>query len=246
MKNKNIMIIGEESYFREKLHSYVESNSVRHNVFKVARNDNLFDMIQRAQPSIVFIEERFYFEGTPFFILQCLEKHKCLNIVVWSVEELTTAYAGRFINLGARSFIDFRKPIEETREAILSILKGDDCVSDEIREASASYAPLRFTSFKLTVDEVILIRLLVYGKSPLDIGKMLHLTEQTVRFYLSRIYAKCAVSSREQLVLFALETNIVTAQEICSARMPDIERLLKECGTVSKQKTKKAVNRNDN
>jgi DNA-binding NarL/FixJ family response regulator len=240
------MIIGEESYFREKLHSYVESNSTRHNVFKVSRNDNLFDMIQRAQPSIVFIEERFYFEGTPFFILQCLEKHKYLNIVVWAVEELTTAYAGRFINLGARSFIDFRKPIEETREAILSILKGDDCVSDEIREASDAYAQPRFTSFKLTVDEVILIRLVAYGKSPQDIGKILRLSEQTVRFYIARIYAKCAVSSREQLVLFALETNIVTAHEICNARMPDIERILKQVGTVSKQKTKKAGKKNVN
>jgi DNA-binding NarL/FixJ family response regulator len=239
MKNKNIMIVGEESYFREKLHSYVESNSIRHNVFKAARNDNLFDMMQRAQPSIVFIEERFYFEGTPFFVLQCLEKYKYLNIVVWAVEELTTAYAGRFINLGARSFLDFRKPIEETREAILSILKGCDFVSDEIREASDAYAPLRFTSFKLTVVEVILMRLVVYGKSSQDIGKMLRLSEQTVRFYITKIYAKCAVSSREQLVLFALETNIVTAQEICSARMPDIERILKEVGAVGKQKPRR-------
>jgi DNA-binding NarL/FixJ family response regulator len=230
MKNKNILIVAENSYFKDKLQWFLEKHCSGTNIISVGRKHNLADMIQRTRPQIIFMETKFYFEATPFLVYRCQheQKHKPLNIVMWTVEDLPIQVAGRFISLGARSYIDFRRPIEETRTAILSILNGTDYVSEEILNASETYATPFFCQESLRTVEIIIIRLTVFGRSTQEIADTVSLAPQTVRAYLMRIYSKCAVRDKEGLILFALQTGIVTAQEFCKVRVEYIAKAIKK------------------
>jgi DNA-binding NarL/FixJ family response regulator len=230
MKNRNILIVAENSYFRDKMRWFVENRCRETNVINVGRDDNLEDMIQRAKPYIIFMETKFYYEATPFLVYewQQKQKHTPLNIVMWTVEDLPVQVAGRFISLGAKSYIDFRKPIEETRTALLSVLNGGDYISEEIINASGKYASPIFCQEALSISEIVIMRLIVFGRSPREIADVVSLKAQTVRFYITRIYSKCAVHDRDGLILLAFQTGIVTAREFCKARVGTFDKVLKE------------------
>jgi DNA-binding NarL/FixJ family response regulator len=236
MKNKMFLIVAESSYFSGRLHCFLERYCNAATVIDVCRKDNLADIIQRTRPSIVFMETKFYFEGTPFLVCDCLHRHRGLNVVMWTVEELPPGCAGRFISLGARSFIDFRRPLEETRAALLSVIRGDDYITDVIRKSADGFPVPDFENGTLRLPEIIIIRLVVFGKSMKEVADVVGLAPQTVRVYLMRIYAKCAVRDRESLILFALQTNIVTPREFCRARMKSYEKPLKDIRAAEKQK----------
>jgi DNA-binding NarL/FixJ family response regulator len=100
-----------------------------------------------------------------------------------------------------------------------------------VMEAFATYAPLRIVNADgqklLSTREEDVVRLVADGLSNRDIAHELTLSEHTVKNYLFRIFDKLGVSSRVELVLFA----------VSRARQPDAVNstvpLLEELHTLS-------------
>jgi DNA-binding NarL/FixJ family response regulator len=63
----------------------------------------------------------------------------------------------------------------------------------------------------LTERERGVLRLLARGLSNADIAERLHLTEGTVRNYVSAVFAKLGVTDRTQAALLALRHGLVDA-----------------------------------
>jgi DNA-binding NarL/FixJ family response regulator len=80
---------------------------------------------------------------------------------------------------------------------------------DRVMEAFASAAPLKPVSLKakrlLTKREGDVVSLIVQGFNNRETGDKLGLTEHTVSNYLFRIYDKLGISTRVELVLYALK-----------------------------------------
>jgi DNA-binding NarL/FixJ family response regulator len=230
MKNKSILVVGDKSYFRDKIHSFLETVCSDTTIVNVERNDDLNDMIQRTQPRVIFIETNYGYEATPYLIGHCLSHHKHLklNMVMWSVEDLTAERAGRFIFLGARSYIDCRQSLEITRSTITGILNGVDFVPPHIRKAADCLAIPGYQIEKLSMTEIEIIRLVVFGRSERETAKILKLSYGTIRIYINKIYQKCAVRNREELFIFALNTRIVTIDEIRAAPVSALENSLND------------------
>jgi DNA-binding NarL/FixJ family response regulator len=230
MKNKSVLVVGDNSYFRNKIHSFLETACKYTTVVNVERNDNLNDIIQRTQPSVIFIETNYCYEATPYLIADCLSRHKYLklNIVMWTVEDLTAERAGRFIFLGARGYIDCRHGLELIRSAILDTLNGTDYVPPHIRKAADCLAIPCYEIGKLNNTEIIIIKLLVHGRTPQETAKILKLSYGTIRIYINKIYQKCAIRSKEGLFIFAILTGIVSVNEIRAMTVSSLENSLKD------------------
>lgn len=69
------------------------------------------------------------------------------------------------------------------------------------------------------------MRLVADGLSNRDIAHELSLSEHTVKNYLFRIFDKLGVSSRVELVLFAVSRARLSVFESASARSPEIRTL---------------------
>jgi two-component system nitrate/nitrite response regulator NarL len=80
---------------------------------------------------------------------------------------------------------------------------------DRVLESLASTAPLKLTSTSgrrlLTKREEDVVRLVVEGFSNREAAQKLGITEHTVSNYLFKIYEKLGISSRVELVLYALK-----------------------------------------
>jgi DNA-binding NarL/FixJ family response regulator len=85
---------------------------------------------------------------------------------------------------------------------------------DRVMEAFSSAAPLRLLGASgrrlLTKREEEVVKLVVEGFSNREAAQKLGLTEHTVSNYLFRIYDKIGISSRVELVLYALKESAQT------------------------------------
>ena len=94
--------------------------------------------------------------------------------------------------------------------AIRAAARGEPTLHPEaqrvlIRQATAPTSPFK----ELTERELDVLRLIAHGKSNREIAIALHLTEGTVKGYVSTILAKLQVDDRTQAALFAVKHALV-------------------------------------
>lgn len=109
------------------------------------------------------------------------------------------------------------------REALIEAIRGtaagqtyvDPHVAGKLFETVSQHAPapepLAITP--LTERERGVLRLLARGLTNADIAERLHLTEGTVRNYVSAVFAKLGVTDRTQAALLALRHGLVDADD---------------------------------
>jgi DNA-binding NarL/FixJ family response regulator len=118
---------------------------------------------------------------------------------------------------GARGIIKKDAPSELLFKSIRAVMNGQywigrEAVSDlvaalrESRPQERAERPQR--PFKLTRRELEIIQAIVNGQSNKEIGAGLGVAETTVKHHLTRIFDKLGVSTRLELVLFAMNNGL--------------------------------------
>jgi DNA-binding NarL/FixJ family response regulator len=228
MKKSGIIIASNSEYFTDKVRELLSATCKGENILVISGNDDIVETIQRTKPRIVFIESNCWHQVTALVIWECANKFPLLNIAVWNVEALTVEGAGRFICVGAQSYIDIRKSIIEAREAFRIVASGNSYIPPEIEAAAAAYALPDTERPGLTSVEIKIIRLCFFGKSEREISSILNLSYGTVRVYIAKIYQKCALRNKCDLFLFAIQTGIVLVSEFHKARYKSLDSLVKK------------------
>jgi DNA-binding NarL/FixJ family response regulator len=119
-----------------------------------------------------------------------------------------------FLYWGVRRFVNFRDSEEELRKGLTLILKGDRYVPEKLRELAEEYEAVPPGTPFLTSREKEIMRLFAEGYTGEEIGKMFGLAEKTIKNHKSHIYEKCNVRNIAGLIKFALNREIVRAEEL--------------------------------
>jgi DNA-binding NarL/FixJ family response regulator len=124
---------------------------------------------------------------------------------------LLTTYDGdediyRGLRAGARAYLLKDAPCEELLETIRVVHAGQKHITVEVGAKLAE----RMGSPELTEREREVLRLMAVGKSNLEIGADLFITEGTVKFHVNHILSKLNVSDRTQAVIVALKRGIAS------------------------------------
>jgi DNA-binding NarL/FixJ family response regulator len=147
------------------------------------------------------------------------EQHPGVRVLV-----LTTYDADEWvfdaIRSGASGYLLKDTPREELIAAVKDTAEGktriDPTVAGKLFAHIAQSAPAPNTSLanSLSDRERDVLRLLARGLSNAEIAKRLHLSEGTVRNYVSAILEKLGVSDRTQAAVLALQYGLVDLSEI--------------------------------
>jgi DNA-binding NarL/FixJ family response regulator len=135
-----------------------------------------------------------------------IEKPK-LRILVLSMHG-ESQYAARVLKAGAAGYLSKDSPAE----TLLGVLRKVAAGGVHVGEAAA--ASLLRTGEKppheaLSDREFEVLRLLVEGLGPTEIGERLHLSVKTVSTHKTRILEKLGLGSTAELVRYALEQRLV-------------------------------------
>ena len=135
-----------------------------------------------------------------------IEKPK-LRILVLSMHG-EHQYAARALKAGAAGYLNKDSAAEALIGAIRKVAGGGVHIS-EAAAASLLQAGDKAPHEALSDREFEVLRLLVDGLGPTDIGERLHLSVKTVSTHKTRILEKLNVRSTAELVRYALEHRLV-------------------------------------
>ena len=117
-------------------------------------------------------------------------------------------YAARALKAGASGYLTKDSAAEQLLGALRKIAGGGVHISDAA--ASALVSAQAVTSHESLSDrEFEVMRLLVEGLGPSEIGERLHLSVKTVSTHKTRILEKLGVGSTAELVRYALEHKLI-------------------------------------
>jgi len=133
------------------------------------------------------------------------EKPK-LRILVLSMHG-ESQYAARALKAGASGYLTKDSAAEQLVVALRKIAAGGVHISEAAAASlvAAQHAPHEALSDR----EFEVLKLLVEGLGPTDIGERLHLSVKTVSTHKTRILEKLQVGSTAELVRYAIEHNLV-------------------------------------
>lgn len=125
------------------------------------------------------------------------------------------------VRSGANGYLLKDTPPSELLAAIRNTATGqtpvDPQVAGKIFTGFAQQSPPPLANRlleELTDREIEVLRLIANGKSNAEIGQQVHLSEGTVRNYISTLFAKLNVNDRTQAVVMALRCGIINLHEL--------------------------------
>ncbi len=131
------------------------------------------------------------------------------EIVVMTMDE-SPVFAQQAIDAGAIGFVLKDKADSELLTAIRSATRGDEYVSPRV---AAGLDALRRAvgGDGLSPRETEVLRLIALGHTSAEIAAKLHLSRRTVETHRARIHRKLGLTTRAELVRFALRRHLIGA-----------------------------------
>jgi DNA-binding NarL/FixJ family response regulator len=138
------------------------------------------------------------------------ERRPALKVLILSAyddqERIARAFAA-----GATAYVVKTAQPEDVCAAVRQAF--DHSVYFAVDSAPAAPAPAEADTATLTRRELEILRLVAEGRSNAQVGRMLWVTEQTVKFHLSNIYRKLDVSNRTEASRWAQMRNLLPAAD---------------------------------
>jgi two-component system response regulator NreC len=147
--------------------------------------------------------------GRPLDVLsEITESAAGVAVIVLTMEQ-DPAFARRALEAGAKGYVLKRAAGEELVDAIRAVTAGGTHLSRDIDTALAEPAAQANPSSELTARETEVLRLIARGHTNAEVARELHLSVRTVETHRTRIQQKLGLSSRPELVRYALVNDLI-------------------------------------
>jgi len=131
------------------------------------------------------------------------------GIVVLTMED-SPVFAQRALTAGAVGFVAKDLADSELPQAVRAAACGEEYVSPRVA-ARLDAMHRALTDNKLTQREVEVLRLIAFGHTSVEIAHKLHLSPRTIETHRAHIHKKLGLSTRAELVRYALRRGLIGA-----------------------------------
>jgi len=176
--------------------------------------DALANKLIELKPKYVFMDSEFYSCVTPFMIGCILDKFPDLNINVVNFGNFPDSLAVRFIQHGARSYLDFNDGIEEFIRGLNMIKNGEDYYSSGVDGQIQKTDGLPKLKSKPTDRELEVLFLICNGFIVKGISYYLSISVRTVETHIHNLKKKLDVAKMENLIRKAVCMGLVKKEEL--------------------------------
>jgi DNA-binding NarL/FixJ family response regulator len=177
-------------------------------VLAVANGKELIENFYQTKPDIVLLDIRMPVMDGHEAARILLQKYPDVKIIAWTLFEETDEVISMY-KIGVRSFIG--KKEADIYNAIKTVATGAYYFPHKIGKmieqhltAAKPICPVTFDNF-----ERLLLNSIVMGESSAQIGLKLNRSPRTIEDYRNKLYEKCGVANKEQLIAFAVKWELV-------------------------------------
>ena len=169
-------------------------------------------LAEQVQPDVVLMDVRMPVLGGIGATQKISRTVPNARVVMLTVEE-TQARVGEAIQAGAAGYLLKDIDARELARAVHLAAEGSAVIHpsltrqfiEEIRQLTRGEQSVS----SLSAREVEVLQMIAYGSSNREVAEALHISPQTVKTYLERIFTKLGVSDRTRAVAMALKHGIV-------------------------------------
>jgi DNA-binding NarL/FixJ family response regulator len=173
---------------------------------EAADGDELLKLVRAADYDIAVVDMSMPGLAGPALIKRLKSEKPKLKILVLSMHG-EQQYAARVLKAGASGYLNKDSAAEQLVGAIRKIAAGGVHIGEAA--AASLVAAEKAPHEALSDREFEVLKLLVEGLGPTEIGERLHLSVKTVSTHKTRILEKLKLGSTAELVRYALENKLV-------------------------------------
>jgi DNA-binding NarL/FixJ family response regulator len=203
-----IIIVDDHKLFRNGLRFILSEIEGVEIVGEASNGKEFLELLKFLKPDLVLMDISMPVMNGVEASREALEKYPNLKILVLSMFG-EDAYYNTMIDIGVKGFILKDSDNSELKNAIQSILKGNNYFSQDlllklIRNKTS--AP----SIKLSRRESEILTLICKGYSTNLISEQLHISHRTVERHRASLLSKTDSSNSISLVIYAIKNNLVS------------------------------------
>lgn len=163
--------------------------------------------VEERRPDVLLLDLNM--PGAPLEALAEVTRSAPAVAVVVLTMEQEPAFARRALEAGAKGYVLKRAAEEELVDAIHAVATGGTHLSRELTSALARPAKRPAQRDDLTERETEVLRLIARGHTNAEVARELSLSVRTVETHRTRIQQKLRLSSRPELVHYAIEHELM-------------------------------------
>jgi two-component system response regulator NreC len=202
-----VLLADDHAQIRRSLRLLLEDE---HDIDVVAEAGDLgsvMSALDRERPDVLVLDLRMPGGSSGETIERLHERSPATRIVVVSMDE-NPVFAERALASGALGFVTKELADEELPRAIRAAASGERCVSPRIA-ARLEALDRALASERLTPRELEVLRLIALGHTNVEIARKLELSPRTVETHRARIQQKLTLSTRAELVRYAIRRGLL-------------------------------------
>lgn len=147
--------------------------------------------------------------GKPLEILaELTSSEPDVSVIVLTMEQ-DPAFARQALEAGAKGYLLKRAVEGELVTAIRTVATGETHISTDVAAALARSEQVNESPGELTARETEVLTLIARGNTNAEIARGLSLSVRTVETHRTRVQQKLSLSSRPELVGYALEHGLI-------------------------------------
>ena len=200
-----IVLADDHKIVRDGLKRILAATSDLQVVAEAADGDELLRLVKANDYEVAVVDMSMPGLAGMALIKRLKDERPKLRVLVLSMHG-ERQYAARALKAGAAGYLNKDSAAEMLVGAIRKIAAGGVHISEAA--AASLVAAERSPHEALSDREFEVLRLLVDGLGPTEIGERLHLSVKTVSTHKSRIFEKLGVDSTAELVRYALEHKL--------------------------------------
>lgn len=212
-----ILIVDDQSLFRESLHAYLAMQKEFEVVGEALHGQEALRLVGIHKPDVVLMDVRMpVLDGVETARLLHEEHPDCKIIMLTTFDD--DEYVFEALRNGAVGYLLKDTSAEKLLEALRAVARGESFIQPSIQsKVVAEFArlarqvPARLVALAepLSPRELEILRLVAVGASNREIATRLYITEGTVKNHVTNILEKLGVDDRTQAAIKARENRLV-------------------------------------
>jgi len=201
-----IVLADDHKIVRDGLKRILAATAELQVVAEAADGDALLQLVKKEDYDVAVVDMSMPGLSGIALIKRLKDEKPKLRILVLSMHG-ETQYAARVLKAGASGYLNKDSAAEQLVAAIHKIAAGGVHIGEAA--AASLVAADKSPHDALSDREFEVLRLLVDGLGPTEIGERLHLSVKTVSTHKTRILEKLKLGSTAELVRYAIEHKLV-------------------------------------
>ncbi len=202
-----VVVADDHALMRRSLRALLEREREIHVAGEADELAAALERVRELHPDVLVLDLRLR-DGSSMQAIGELREHAPDTRVVVVTAEDNPLFAEHALAAGALAFVRKEHADVELPAAVRAAVRGERYVSPHVEAKLAAYRAINVDD-ALSARELEVLRLIALGHTSVEVARILEISPRTVESHRARVHSKLGLSTRAELVRYALRHGLL-------------------------------------